>query len=70
MIADQIPNKLIPEVLKNTNTKIVHRIFAADDKKAIANTMALEEEQAEFLSKLDIGSAIVFSGGFNKAVAI
>ena len=70
MIADQIPNKLIPEVLKNTNTKIVHRIFAADDKKAIANTMALEEEQAEFLSKLDIGSAIVFSGGFNKAVAV
>lgn len=70
MIADQIPNKLIPEVLKNTNTKIVHRIFAADDKKAIANTMALEEEQAEFLSKLDTGSAIVFSGGFNKAVAI
>ena len=70
MIADQTPNKLIPEVLKNTNTKIVHRIFAADDKKAIANTMALEEEQAEFLSKLNTGSAIVFSGGFNKAVAV
>ncbi|WP_291946871.1 ATP-binding protein [Campylobacter sp.] len=70
MIADQIPNKLTPEVLKNTNTKIVHRIFAADDKKAIANTMALEDEQAEFLSKLDIGTAIVFSGGFSKAVAV
>ncbi|MCV3402851.1 hypothetical protein L8V85_02625 [Campylobacter sp. IFREMER_LSEM_CL2090] len=70
MIADQIPNKLTPEVLKNTNTKIVHRIFATDDKKAIANTMALEDEQAEFLSKLDIGTAIVFSGGFSKAVAV
>ncbi|EAI7225183.1 hypothetical protein CK602_07805 [Campylobacter coli] len=70
MIADQIPNKLTPEVLKNTNTKIVHRIFAADDKKAIANTMALEDDQAEFLSKLDIGTAIVFSGGFSKAVAV
>ena len=70
MIADQTPNKLIPEVLKNTNTKIVHKLFAADDKKAIANTMALEEEQAEFLSKLNTGSAIVFSGGFNKAVAV
>ncbi|MBF7045884.1 ATP-binding protein [Campylobacter volucris] len=70
MISDQIPNKLTPEVLKNTNTKIVHRIFAADDKKAIANTMALEDEQAEFLSKLDIGTAIVFSGGFSKAVAV
>ena len=70
MIADQIPNKLAPEVLKNTNTKIVHRIFAADDKKAIGNTMALEEEQSDFLSKLNAGQAIVFSGGFNKAVAV
>lgn len=69
MIADQIPNKLTPEVLKNTNTKIVHRLFAEDDKQAIANTMALEEEQKEFLSKLDTGVAIVFSGGFNKAIA-
>lgn len=69
MIADQIPNKLTPEVLKNTNTKIVHRLFAEDDKEAIANTMALEEEQKEFLSKLDAGVAIVFSGGFNKAIA-
>ncbi|RTJ79962.1 ATP-binding protein [Campylobacter jejuni] len=68
MIADQIPNKLTPEVLKNTNTKIVHRIFAADDKEAIANTMALEEEQTQYLGKLDTGVAIVFSGGFNKAV--
>lgn len=68
MIADQIPNKLTPEVLKNTNTKIVHRIFAADDKEAIANTMALEEEQAQYLGKLDTGVAVVFSGGFNKAL--
>ncbi|CAM3467880.1 DUF87 domain-containing protein [Campylobacter upsaliensis] len=68
MIADQIPNKLTPEVLKNTNTKIVHRIFAADDKETIANTMALEEEQAQYLGKLETGVAVVFSGGFNKAV--
>lgn len=69
IIADQIPNKLTPEVLKNTNTKIVHRIFAEDDKRAIGNTMALEKEQSEFLSKLETGLAIVFSSGFNKAVA-
>ncbi|TQR33136.1 ATP-binding protein [Campylobacter sp. MIT 99-7217] len=68
MIADQIPSKLTPEVLKNTNTKIVHRIFAADDQEALRNTMALEREQAEFLSKLEVGAGVVFSGGFNKAV--
>lgn len=70
IVADQIPDKLAPEILKNTNTKIVHRIFAADDKKAIGNTMALEDEQSDFLSKLRVGEAIVFSGGFNKSVSV
>lgn len=70
MIADQIPNKLTPEVLKNTNTKIVHRLFAEDDKDAIGNTIALENEQKEFLSKLETGSAVVFTQGFNKAVQV
>ena len=70
IIVDQIPNKLTPEVLKNTNTKIVHRIFAADDKEAIGNTMALEKEQKEFLSKLDVGRAIVFNQNFYNSIQV
>ena len=61
IIADQIPNKLTSDVLKNTNTKIVHRLFAKDDKDAIGNTMALDEEQKNFLSSLETGRAIMFS---------
>ena len=68
IIADQIPNKLTPEVLKNTNIKIVHRIFAQDDKDVIGSTMALTEEQRNFLSHLEIGHAVVFSGSWSKAV--
>jgi len=48
IIADQIPNKMTPEVLKNTNTKIVHKIFAEDDKEAIGNTISLSKEQKDF----------------------
>jgi len=70
IIADQIPNKLTPEVLKNTNTKIVHRLFAQDDKDAIGNTMALTEEQRNFLSNLEVGRAIVFNGNWPKAVQV
>jgi hypothetical protein len=70
IIADQIPNKLTPEVLKNTNTKIVHRLFAQDDKDAIGNTMALSEEQRGFLSNLNIGRAIVFNGNWPKAIQV
>ena len=65
IIADQIPNKLTSDVLKNTNTKIVHRLFAKDDKDSIGNTMALDEEQKDFLSSLETGRAIMFSQSAN-----
>lgn len=68
IIADQIPSKLTSDVLKNTNTKIVHKIFAQDDKEAIGNTMALSDEQKRFLSSLKIGYGIVFSQGWDKGI--
>ena len=70
IIADQIPNKMTPEVLKNTNTKIVHKIFAEDDKEAIGNTISLSKEQKDFLSSLTTGRAIVFSQGWTKALQV
>ena len=70
IIVDQIPNKLAPDVLKNTNTKIVHRIFAQDDKEAVGNTMALQQDQKEFLSNLNIGRAIMFSDNFGQALQV
>ena len=70
VIADQIPGKLTPEVMKNTNTKIIHRLFAQDDKEAVGHTMGLEEEQANFLSNLNVGRAVVFNGNWPKAVQV
>ena len=70
IIVDQIPNKLAPDVLKNTNTKIVHCLFAQDDKEAVGNTMALKEEQKEFLSNLNAGRAIMFSDNYGQALQV
>lgn len=70
VIVDQIPNKLTPDVLKNTNTKIIHRIFAADDKEAVGNTVMLKDEQKDFLSSLPAGRAVYFTTGTEKAVQI
>ena len=70
IIADQIPDQMTPEVLKNTNTKIVHKIFAQDDKDTIGNTMALDQEQKAFLSNLVTGRAVVFSQDWTKAVQV
>ncbi len=70
IIADQIPNKLAPEVLKNTNTKIVHRLFAADDRHAIGDTISLSDEQKDFLTMLKAGEAVVYSAGWHEAVRV
>ncbi len=70
IIVDQIPDKMTPEVLKNTNTKIVHKLFAQDDKDAIGNTMALNDDQKAFLSNLQPGRAIMFSQGWTKAIQV
>lgn len=70
VIVDQIPNKMTPEILKNTNTKIVHKLFAEDDKDAIGNTIVLNKDQKAFLSNLDTGRAVVFSQGYAKAIQV
>lgn len=70
IIADQIPNKLTPEVMKNTNTKIVHRLFAADDRHAIGDTIGLNDEQKDFLTLLQTGETVVYSAGWHQAVRV
>ena len=70
IIVDQIPDKMTPEVLKNTNTKIIHKLFAQDDKDAVGNTMALSDEQKTFLSNLPPGRAVMFSQGWTKAIQL
>ena len=65
IIADQIPAKLIPDVIKNTHTKIVHRLFAEDDRRAMGESMMMDEEQRSFLPNLKNGEAIVFCGGWH-----
>ena len=70
IIVDQIPNKLTPEVLKNTNTKIIHKLFAKDDKEAVGNTMALSDEQKDFLSNLEVGRVILSTTGINKPLQV
>lgn len=65
IVADQIPAKLIPDVIKNTHTKIVHRLFAEDDRRTMGEAMMMDEAQRNFLPNLGIGEAIVFCGGWH-----
>ncbi len=61
IIADQIPNKLAPEALKNTNLKVMHRIVAQDDRDSMGGAMNIEENQKRHVTALGQGQAAVYA---------
>lgn len=66
VIADQIPSKLAPDLIKNTNLKIVHRTVAEDERVLMGGAMNMTEKQEEALSTLSQGVAAVYSEGDNR----
>lgn len=61
VLVDQVPTRLIPDAIKNTNLKIVHRLVAEDDCKAIGESMGLTDDQRKVITKLMTGQCIVSS---------
>lgn len=61
MIVDQYPSRLIPDAVKNTNVKLIHRLLARDDRESMAGCMSLTDEQSRLLSTLRLGNAIISS---------
>lgn len=59
ILVDQVPTRLIPDAIKNTNLKITHRLVAEDDCKAIAESMGLSNEQRKIIPKLLTGQCLV-----------
>lgn len=66
MICDQVPTKLAPDVLKNTNLKIIHRTVMEEDRRAVGAAMNMTDRQMEYLSSLRRGCAAVFAEGDNR----
>ncbi|MEU1885284.1 ATP-binding protein [Micromonospora rifamycinica] len=70
VIAEQIPGKLVPDVVKNTAIKIMHRLPAADDRAAVGATVNLTERQSQYLVTLPPGTAAVFTDGMDQPVLV
>jgi hypothetical protein len=65
IVAEQIPSKLVPDVIKNTAVKIVHRLPAKDDRDAVGATMNITDAQSQFLVTLTPGEGAVFTDGMD-----
>lgn len=59
IVVDQVPTRLIDDVIKNTNYKIVHRLTAPDDQQVMASCMAFREDQKYIIPALERGNAII-----------
>ena len=59
VVVEQIPTKIIPDAIKNTATKLAHRVPAADDREVLAGAMNMTEEQSRVLAALRPGEAIL-----------
>ena len=59
IVVDQVPTRLIDDVIKNTNYKIVHRLTAPDDQEVMASCMAFRDDQKYIIPALEKGNAII-----------
>ncbi|WP_233508366.1 ATP-binding protein, partial [Spongiactinospora gelatinilytica] len=66
VVAEQIPTKLVPDVVKNTALKVVHRLPAEDDRLLVGAAMNLSEEQSRQVVSLSPGVAAVFADGMDR----
>lgn len=70
LVAEQIPSKLSPDVIKNTNIKIVHRTVAGDDRLLMGQAMNMTQQQPEVLGTLTVGEAAVFAEGDDRPILV
>ena len=70
VIAEQIPARLVPDVIKNTAVKITHRLPAADDRETVGATMNTTPAQSRYLVTLPPGQAAVCCDGMDFPVLV
>ena len=70
IIAEQIPSKLIPDAIKNSALKVVHRLPAQDDRDAVGATMNLDAAQSEAVVALAPGHAVLHSDGMDYPIPV
>ncbi len=70
IVAEQIPTKLAPDVIKNSSTKIVQRVVSADDQQIIANTIGISADDALQLGTLEAGYAFCHKEGMSLPTAV
>lgn len=67
-VVEQIPSKISPDVIKNSNTKIVHRLVSKDDQSLLAGSLSIDDHAALYLNRLKTGHALCHKEGMGRPV--
>ncbi len=67
-VVEQIPTKISPDVIKNSNTKIVHRLVSKDDQALLAGSLSISDKDALYLNRLKTGHALCHKEGMERPV--
>jgi uncharacterized protein len=70
VVAEQIPGRLTPDVVKNTALTVLHRLPAADDRQLVGTAMNLDERQSQQVASLPPGEAVVFAAGMDRPMRV
>jgi uncharacterized protein len=70
VMAEQIPARLTPDVVKNTALTVLHRLPGADDRQLVGTGMNLDERQSRQVVSLPPGEAVVFAAGMDRPMRV
>ena len=60
LVAEQIPTKLAPDLIKNTNLKVLHRMVSREEREIMGAAMNMAPDQLRRAAALIQGQAVVF----------
>jgi hypothetical protein len=70
IFAGQFPARLVPDVVKSCDLKLMHRLTAEDDRRSLGETMGMDEAQRLFAARLKTGEALLYSDEFAEAAHV
>lgn len=70
LVAEQIPTKLVSDIIKHPDIKIMHRITADEDRRVLGESMNFSEQHRRFVTTLKQGMAAVYVEGLYAPVLV
>ena len=70
VVVEQIPEKVIADVVKNSAIKVMHRLPAAEDREFVGTTMNLSTSQSEQVVALPPGIAATHADGMDRPILL